>query len=130
MTIDGRRLRVSDVLGAADDLDAAGAIARSEQSDAVDYALDLLGNSTAPVHGPSPYRMSFQAWEEEVRSLEYGLREFPGEMPRDARSRLAELVPNMIDEPGLDFEDLYGRIVSTARLAGEEVPDYARIPWE
>lgn len=126
----GRRFRVSDILEAADDLDAAGVIARAERDDAVDYALDLLGQSTTPQHGPSPYRMSFQAWEEEVRTLEYGLREFPGEMPSNARARLAELVPDMIDEPGLDFEDLYARIVSTARLAGEEVPDYARIPWQ
>lgn len=123
------RYRVSEILDASD-FDAAAAIARSEAGDLADDAFRYLGNATNPQHGPSPYRMSFQAWEEEVRELEYGLREYPSEMPRNARARLAELVPDMIDEPGTDFEELYARIVTTARQAGEEVPDYARIPWE
>ena len=73
--------------------------------------------------------MNFLSWEEEVRTLEYGLREFADEMPRESRERLAELVPAALDD-GQDFEDLYALIVSTARRAGEEIPDHARIPWQ
>lgn len=124
------RYSVRTILG-ADDLDAAGHIAANDLDDFAEDAFQFLGReATNPQHGPSPYRMSFQRWEEEVRELEYGLREYPDEMPANARARLAELVPRMIDEPGLTFEDLYSRIVTTARHAGEEVPDYARIPWE
>lgn len=123
------RYRPSEIIS-ADDISAAASIARAEAGDLAEDAFRFLGNATNPQHGPSPYRMSFQAWEEEVRELEYGLREYPDEMPRNARARLAELVPDMIDEPGTDFEELYARIVTTARQAGEEVPDYARIPWE
>lgn len=111
-----------------DDLDAAGHIASVERDLVRREALDYLGDAVGAVEGPSPYRMSFQSWEEEVRDLEYAIREqLAG--PADRR-RYAELVPQYLDEPGLDFEDLYARIVSTARKAGEEVPDYARIPWE
>ncbi len=111
-----------------DDLDAAGHIASVERDLVRREALDYLGDAVNAVEGPSPYRMSFQSWEEEVRDLEYAIREqLAG--PADRR-RYAELVPQYLDEPGLDFEDLYARIVSTARKAGEEVPDYARIPWE
>jgi hypothetical protein len=115
----------------ADDLDAAGHIAGFDADDLAEDALQYLGReATNPQHGPSPYRMSFQSWEEEVRELEYGFRNYPGEMPANARARYRELVPEFVDEPGLDFEDLYARIVTTARQAGEEVPDYARIPWQ
>lgn len=124
-----RGISVRRILG-SDDLDAAGHIARADAEFLRDEAQDLLGDALIPRHGDSPYRMSFQRWEEEVRTLEYGLREFPAEMPANSVDRLAELVPRFIDEPGVDFEELYARIVSTARTAGEEVPDYARIPWE
>lgn len=111
-----------------DDLDAAGHIAQVEQELVKREALDYLGDAVGAVEGPSPYRMSFQSWEEEVRDLEYAIREnLAGAADR---RRYAELVPQYLDEPDLDFEDLYARIVSTARKAGEEVPDYARIPWE
>jgi len=111
-----------------DDLDAAGHIASVEQQLVQREALDYLGDAVGAVEGPSPYRMSFQSWEEEVRDLEYALRENLASAAD--RRRYAELVPQYLDSPGLDFEDLYARIVSTARKAGEEVPDYARIPWE
>lgn len=91
-------------------------------------ALDFLGDAVSAVEGPSPYRMGFQTWEEEVRDLEHRFRDNLG--TATDRRRYAELVPQYLDDPGLDFEDLYSRIVSTARKAGEEVPDYARIPWE
>jgi hypothetical protein len=123
------RYNVQRVLG-SDDLDAAGHLAQIDVDDLAEDALQYLGEAANPQHGSSPYRMSFQRWEEEVRELEYGLDNYPDEMPANARDRLAELVPRFIDEPGLDYEDLYTRIVATARQAGEEVPDYARIPWE
>lgn len=124
------RYSVRAVLG-SDDLNAAGHIAARDAEDLAQDAYQFLGRqSTNPQHGPSPYRMSYQSWEEEVRELEYGLRNYPSEMPPNAYARYRELVPENIDEPGLTFEDLYARIVTTARQAGEEVPDYARIPWE
>jgi len=110
-----------------DDLAAAGHIAGTEAQLVQREALDFLGDAVGAVEGPSPYRMSFQTWEEEVRDLEYAIRE--NDAGAAARRRYAELVPQYLDEPGLDFEDLYARIVSTARKAGEEVPDHARIPW-
>jgi hypothetical protein len=123
------RYSVRTVLG-SDDLDAAAHIAARDADDLASDAYQFLEEAANPQHGPSPYRMSYQSWEEEVRELEYGFSNYPGEMPANARARYRELVPSLIDEPGLDFEDLYARIVTTARQAGEEVPDYARIPWE
>lgn len=110
-----------------DDLGAAAHIARVEKDLVADEALNFLGNAAAPIEGPAPFRMSYQSWHDEVRQIEYDIRE--GLATATDRARHAELVPQFIDEPGLDFEDLYARIVSTARLAGQEVPDYARIPW-
>jgi len=110
-----------------DDLNAAAHVASVERQLVQSEALDYLGAAANPVEGPSPYRMSFQTWEAEVREIEYALRE--GIATATEQSRYAELVPQFLDEPGLDFEELYARILSTARKAGEEVPDYARIPW-
>ncbi len=114
---------------ASNDVDAAAHVAAVEKEMIAADAYRALGRAARPTNGPSPYRMSFQSWEEEVRTLEYGLREYPGEMPRNARDRLAELVPEFVDDDGPDYEELYARIVSLAHEAGEEVPDYARIPW-
>ena len=126
MTDDG--YSVKTILG-ADDITAAADIASAEKGLLVDDALGYLGDrATAPVHGPSPYKMSYQAWEEELRTLEYGLREYPSEMPANARDRLAELVPELLDD-GDDYEQLYAKIIDTAHKAGEDVPDYAYIPW-
>lgn len=111
-----------------DDLTAAGHIASTEADLVRREALDYLGDAVNAIEGPSPYRMGFQQWEEEVRQLEYLLRDDLASSAERARYR--ELVPQYLDAPGLDFEDLYARIISTARKAGEEVPDYARIPWE
>lgn len=110
-----------------DDLAAAGHIASVEQELVRREALDFLGDAVSAVEGPSPYRMSFQSWEEEVRDLEYTIRE--GLASATDRRRYGELVPQYLDEAGLDFEELYARIVTTARRAGEEVPEHARIPW-
>lgn len=108
------------------DLEAAGHIASVEADLVQREALDYLGEAVGAVEGPSPYTMSFQAWEAEVRDLEYALRRSP--TPAELR-RYRELVPQYLDDPDLAFEDLYARIVSTARLAGEEVPAHAVIPW-
>lgn len=111
-----------------DDLEAAAHIAQVEADIVRDEALQYLGNAARAVEGPSPYRMGFQTWEEELRDLERLVRE-GGATGRDRR-RLAELVPEYLDDDGLDYEELYARIITTARRAGEEVPDYARIPWQ
>lgn len=111
----------------ADDLAAAGHIAAVDADLVQREALDFLGAAANAIEGPAPFRMSFGTWEEEVRELEYALRE--GFATAADRRRYSELVPQYLDEPDLGFEDLYARIVSTARKAGEEVPDHAVIPW-
>ena len=126
--VSGDRYQVSKVIG-VDDLEAAGHIAAVDRAQLADEALHYLGDAANPQLGPSPYHMSFQSWEEEVRDLEYGLRNYPDELPADAADRLAELVPYNLDEPGTTYEELYTRIVTTAHNAGEKVPEYARIPW-
>ena len=110
-----------------DDLAAAGHVAQVERELVRSEALDYLGDAVGAVEGPSPYQMGYQSWHEEVAELEYDLRN--SRATEQQRRRYAELVPQYLDEAGLDFEDLYARIVTTARKAGEEVPDYARIPW-
>lgn len=121
---------VSRILGSADDIDIAGHIAAVDRDLVAREAFDYLERSTAPVHGQSPYRMSFQSWEEEVRELEYDLRNAFTPPTTEQLERYAELVPPLLDEPGTSYEDLYARIIATARQAGEEVPSHARIPWE
>lgn len=110
-----------------DDLAAAGHVAQVERELIRREAENLLGRAMDAIEGPNPYRMSYQSWYEEVADLEYAIRE--GFASATDRRRYAELVPQYLDEPGLDFEELYARIVTTARHAGEEVPDHARIPW-
>lgn len=120
--------RVSVEVLFGDDVDAAAQLVAADQRVMVDDALQYLGDAaTNPVHGPAPYRMGFLSWEAEVRDLEY-LAENRLASPVELE-RLRELVPVYLDEPGLDFELLYARIVVTARRAGEEVPSYAVIPW-
>jgi hypothetical protein len=126
------------VLG--DDLDAAGHIAQVDRELMRRDAADYLGRALDPELGAAPYRMSFQSWEEEVRELEYAVREGLDAELRigddvvtftadQAAERLEELVPYYLDEPGTSFEELYARIIVTAGRAGREVPSYARIPW-
>jgi len=111
-----------------DDLNAAGHLAEVEHRLVADEALEYLGDAARAPDGARPYEMSYQSWEVEVRDLEEAIRENLATV--NERRRYGELVPQYLDEPGLDFEDLYARIVSTARKAGEEVPDHARIPWQ
>lgn len=131
--------RVSKVLG--DDLDAAGHIAQVERTVLRREAEDYLGAALDPQLGPAPFRMSFGTWQAEVADLEFAVRngqpasfsygddvvEFTA---REAADRLEELVPYYLDDPGTTFEELYARIISTARKADQEVPDYAVIPWQ
>lgn len=115
-----------------DDLEAAAHVAQVERELLRRDAMNFLGDAVDAVEGPSPYRMSFQSWEEEVRELESAMRAArSGQVapPDYVLRRYAEVVPQYIDEPDLDYEDLYARIIATARQAGEEVPDVARIPW-
>lgn len=111
-----------------DDINAAGHIAEVDHRLVADEALEYLGDAARAAPGSRPYEMSFQAWEVEVRTIEEAFRENAATLAE--RRRYAELVPQYIDEPGVGFEELYARIVSTARKAGEEVPDHARIPWQ
>ena len=117
------------ILGSADDLDVAAHIAAVDREGLADEAIQYLSEAINAIEGPPPFRMSFQSWEDEVRTLEYGLREFPAEMPENARRRLAEIVPQYLDN-GQDYEDLYAAIVTKAKQAGLEVPDYVGIPWQ
>lgn len=124
LTDQGYRL---DVVFGSDDLEAAAHIAARERELVAEEALQYLGDAARAVEGPAPYRMGFDSWFEELSDLEYLLDN--GRIGPEGRRRLAELAPQYLDEPGLSWEELYSRIVSTARKAGEEVPDYARIPW-
>lgn len=111
-----------------DDLEAAGHIASIDADLARREALDYLGHAANPTKGPAPYHMGFQSWEDDVRTIEAAIRD--GRATAAQVSRYAELVPEALDDAGLDYEDLYARIVTTARKAGEEVPAHARIPWQ
>lgn len=116
----------------ADDLDAAAHIAQVNGSAWVDDAFRALDSvSTRGQLGPPPWEMSFQSWEAEVRMLEGGLRNGDEIVMsvRDARARLDELVPYLVDEPGMSYEDVYGAIVTTARTAQLDVPAHAVIDW-
>lgn len=137
--IDADGYQVSRILG--DELDAAAHIASVERQVLRRDAEQFLGAALNPQLGPSPYRMSYQSWEEEVRELEFAVRNgVPVELNLgddvltytvdEAATRLEELVPYYLDDPGTSFEELYARIISTAHKAGEEVPSYARIPWQ
>ena len=123
------QVRASDVLNVHDDT-AALNIAKAwaqEADDYADQAYGLLGYATEPIHGPKPYRMSLDSFEDEVRSLEYVFEYEPHLVTGRDRDRYAELVPSGLDADGLPVDELYARIIDTARAAGEDVPSYARI---
>lgn len=100
-----------------DDLEAAAHIAHVEGNLVRDDALRYLGDAANPIHGPAPYRMGFSSWEGEVRDLEYAAKH--GGLDALEQARYRELVPEYLDEPGLSYEELHARILSTARKAGE-----------
>lgn len=117
------------VVGVPDE-DAAAYLASLERERLADDAYNLLGSAAhAAEPGARPWEMSYLSWHEEMREIEYVLREFPDQADDALRRRYAELVPELLDEPGLDPESLYAVIVQTARLAGQDVPGHARIPW-
>lgn len=109
-----------------DPLVAAGHLASVERAQLQQEALNYLGDAVNAVHGPKPYQMSFQAWETEVRTLEESMSLGATAV---AEARYGELVPYYLDDAGLDYEQVYSRIIATAHRADELVPDYARIPW-
>lgn len=134
----GSGYSVTKVLGP--ELEAAAHVAQVDRVMLAAEAEQYLGAAALdPQHGPPAWRMSWQTWEAEVRTLEHAAREgIPAEFdidgvtvvldPVTVQARLDELVPAWLDEPGTSFEELYARVLATARR-GQEVPDYARIPW-
>lgn len=116
-----------NVVFAGDDFETAAMIARRTIVDSADEAAALLREADIAVNGPPPWRIGFQAWEEEVRELEY-LRRESLPMTRDQIERYSELVPRSLDF-GQDYEVLYSSIIETARAARFDVADWAMIPW-
>jgi len=116
-----------NILMAGDEFETAAMIARRQADDVLDEAASLFGRAgRRPIHGPAPWRMSFQSWEDEVRDLESRLR-FESVSEVDV-ARYEELVPSALDN-GADYEELYATIIETARYADFDVADYATIPW-
>lgn len=124
--VSGDGYQVSKIIG-VDDLEAAGHIAAADRAAMIDDAEQYLGAALHPMHGQPPWKMSFQSWDADVRDLEYAAKN--GGLTSTEAARYAELVPQYLDEPGTSYEELYTRIVSTARRAGQEVPEHAVIPW-
>lgn len=116
----------ANVLMRADDIEVAAMIARREIVEHADEALALIADADAALLGPSPWRMSFMSWEDEVRLIEYRMRE--GLALADDAARYDELVPRRLDT-GQDYEELYATIVEVAGLARRDVADWATIPW-
>jgi len=108
--------------------DAAGYLAAHQSEQHADRAYSLLRGATEA--DDPPWRMSFQAWEREVRELEEVIAEgsVGGQGTSAAAVRYSELVPEAIDR-GQDFEVLYAEVVEVARVAGMDVADWAVIPW-
>lgn len=123
--VNSEGIDVNIVIGGYD-IEVAGMIAQRELLGASDEALALLREADMAVHGPPPWRMSYQSWEEEVRILEYEKREFG--LSRVDEERLSELIPSRIDR-GQDYEELYATIIETARFGRLDVAEYAVIPW-
>lgn len=111
-----------------DDLTAAGHIAEVESIKLQQDAIGYLGDAYNAIEGPRPYRMSFSSWSDEVADLEHATRN--GYATPAQRRRLRELVPESLDGDDVSYEELYDRIVATARKAGEEIPDLAKIQSE
>lgn len=107
----------------------AAHIASVDQKIARDYAEDVLAVSIDAAQGPPPWRMSFQSWEGEVEDLLAARRE-TGAWTLEQAARWDELIPEQIDMITNTYEEAYSLTVQTARQAGQEVADYARIPWQ
>ena len=116
---------VNVIIGGSD-VETAAMMAGQTLRQGTDEALRLLQEADMAVHGPPPWRMGFQSWEEEVRDLEYAVQE--GLATRTQVERLRELVPSRVDD-GQDYEELYATIIQIARYGRLDVADYAVIPW-
>lgn len=109
-----------------DDLEGAGHIASVWREQAYTEARRALSSQLYPVHGPAPWRMTFDSFAEEVADLEYAVEN--GLDDADfARARLRELIPFDLDEPGLSLAELYDNIIATARLADEDVAEWIEV---
>jgi hypothetical protein len=126
-TLEEQGLDLRRVL-AVDVEDAAGYLAARQADEVAERAESLLG-AAARADDP-PWRMSFQAWEREVRLLEEtrGEAAAAGRQAVEADLRYRQLVPEGIDI-GQDYEVLYAEIVETARVAGMDIAPHAVIPW-
>jgi hypothetical protein len=104
--------------------DQAAEVARVTRVETANEAHRALGQAAFAVHGPAPWRLTFDSWSNELRDLEFAMTE-PAGLTSTQAARLAELAPAGIDEAGLSYEVLYARLVETARLAGEDVADWS-----
>ena len=103
-------------------------VAEHDASREADHAFSLLGSSTHYAsEGSAPWQMGYQSWSAEVLDLDY--KASTGSATKEETDRLAALIPPELDAPAMALEDLYASIVETARSAGMEVPEHARIPW-
>lgn len=115
----------------SDDLFEAAAHVVTKQGDEItEEALRYLGNAPAARYGPRPYQMQYETWRGEVEDLEFLVRNQVSDMTIEEVGRLAELVPPDLDGPGVSYEELYARIIDTARSARERVIENVDIPWQ
>jgi hypothetical protein len=108
---------------------AAAHVVAKQADEIADEALSYLGNATQARYGPRPYQMRYQSWRDEVEDLEFLFRNRVTDMTLEELGRYAELVPDAIDTPGISYQELYARIIDTARSAKERVIDDVDIPW-
>lgn len=99
--------------------DAAGHIARVTKETAEGDAWRDLGQASSPVNGPAAWQMSPSSFENEVRDIEYTLKNSTdrGEL-QQAQARHRELVPHDLDEPDLQYKELHERVIRAAKMAG------------
>jgi len=108
---------------------ATAHVVAKQADEIVDEAFDFLGNSTRAQYGPRPYQMRYQSWRDELEDLESLFRNRVSDITVEELGRYAELVPGRLDAPGISYEELYARIIDTARSARERIVDNVDIPW-
>lgn len=112
----------------ADDLEAAAIVARGERDFIIREARQLLDTAATAQVGPPPHRMSFISWFDELIEVEYDMRSLV-DPPRALRQRYDELLPEAFIDADATAEEIYARLVETARMADLEVSPNAIIPW-
>lgn len=117
-----------EALLVADELEAAAIVLRGEKDTLIRETRELLDAAVEPVVGPAPYRMSFISWFDELTDVEYDMRTLV-DPPKALRRRYDELLPEAFADADATAEEVYARIVETARLADLEVSPNAIIPW-